>query len=82
MLAYANEVAFYKRKTWENMVNAETAVQGVLWACYVGMVGLSCVTVHKWRMEKRRVDGKGGLGGYEELTYMTEKLEDGEEIGI
>ncbi|KAF2023039.1 hypothetical protein EK21DRAFT_81721, partial [Setomelanomma holmii] len=65
LFALSNEVAFHNMDIWERIVFVETGFEGVICLCWVGMMGLSAVAVHRWRVGRR---GWKGIvsGGQEE----------------
>jgi hypothetical protein len=70
LFALSNEVGFHNSQVWEKIVFAETGFEAVLCLCWIGMLVLSCVAVHRWRSGRRggvvrmgRVEARGSEQG-------------------
>lgn len=54
MLAYYSEYSFKERDEWERIANGEAALQALMAACYLGMMGFAAKAVHVWRKNGKR----------------------------
>ncbi|KAH7379536.1 hypothetical protein BKA66DRAFT_494854 [Pyrenochaeta sp. MPI-SDFR-AT-0127] len=59
LIVYSNEVSFYNLQYWYFIAYVEAGLQAVLGLSYLGMMVLSSVAVHRWRIGKIRSEELG-----------------------